>query len=160
MTDEYKLLSPRSKVAMYIKNFVAIVIILSAAVVSLLVREEFDSGVYVAYIIVGISLPAMMCLIVWPSVFFSHYRYIVDSERVDVRKGVFFHTRSLVPIERVHQVDVSSGPISYRLGLADVLVTTAGGTVTIQYLERSVADSIADYLNETVNGIIRDREDQ
>ena len=93
-----------------------------------------------------------------PIIFYKHYRYIVDSEKVDVRSGVFFIRRTVVPIERVHQVQVKTGPLSNRVGLADVVVTTAGGSAVIQYLDRQVADSIAEHLRDSINKIIRDRE--
>ncbi|MFA6710689.1 MAG: PH domain-containing protein, partial [Candidatus Methanomethylophilaceae archaeon] len=63
-----------------------------------------------------------------------------------------------VPIERVHQVEVTRGPINNMLGLANVTVTTAGGTADIRFLEISEAERIAEELNSLINKIIGDRK--
>ena len=41
------------------------------------------------------------------------------------------------------QIAVKSGPIDPVYGLAKVVATTAGGTVTIHFLEQEVAEEIA-----------------
>ena len=104
------------------------------------------------------SLALILLLLARPILFYNHYRYIVDTEKVDVQRGIFFISRTVVPIERVHQVQVRRGPISNYLGLADVVITTAGGSAVIEYLEKQVADSIAAHLNDIINKIVRDRE--
>ena len=80
--------------------------------------------------------------------------YISD-DRVDVRSGIFFLRHKVIPIERIHQVEVVSGPVNRLFDLADVRITTAGGTANIEYLEREEAERIADELNATVDGIVR-----
>lgn len=95
--------------------------------------------------------------LVSPIVFFRRYRYRIDADKVEIRKGVFVVSHTLVPIERIHQVEVSQGPINRHFGLADLTMTTAGGVVAIQYLEKPVAEDIAEKLNETVIGILKER---
>lgn len=77
---------------------------------------------------------------------------------MDIRRGIIVVRHTLVPIERVHQVEVVRGPISNMLGLADVVVTTAGGSVCIQYLELAEAERVAQELNKHVNRILKDRK--
>jgi membrane protein YdbS with pleckstrin-like domain len=64
----------------------------------------------------------------------------------------------MVPIERLHQVEIHSGPINNLLGLSQVNFTTAGGTASISYLETEKAEAIADRLNALVRAMLRDRE--
>ena len=64
----------------------------------------------------------------------------------------------MVPIERIHQVDVSRGPINRAFGLADVMITTAGGSVTIDHLEEDVAEDIAGRLNQSVVRMLKERD--
>jgi membrane protein YdbS with pleckstrin-like domain len=160
MADEegYNFLNPKSKSVMYIKYGIAVAVLIAAAVILFVFRKDVgisDIAVYAA--IAGAAILSIV-LLAMPTIFYRHYRYIVDTEKVDVHRGVLFITRTVVPIERIHQVEVKRGPISNALGLADVVITTAGGSAAIQYLEFQVAQSIADYLNDTVNKIIRDRE--
>lgn len=154
----YKLLNPKSKFVMYIKNCLIILIMAAAVVLMFIYREQMEMSDTAAFIIAAAAGSLAMFLLIIPVIFYRHYRYIVDTEKVDVRRGVFFIRRTVVPIERIHQVQVRTGPISSRFGLADVVITTAGGEASIQYLETQVADSVADYLNDAVNKIIRDRE--
>ena len=154
----YKFLNPKAKLAMYFKNMIAIVILVAADVVLFFLREDLEMEIAVWYAITAIIAAIALILLIWPAIFYKHYRYIVDTEKVDVQRGVLFISRTVVPIERIHQVQVKRGPISNYLGLADVIITTAGGAASIQYLDYDVAQSVANYLNDTVNKIIRDRE--
>ena len=43
------------------------------------------------------------------------------------------------------------------LGLANVSITTAGSSVTIDYLENRVAEEIISELNDIINSILRSR---
>ena len=154
----YKFLNPKAKLAMYFKNVIAIVILAAADVVLFFFRKDIEMEITVWYAITAIIAVIALILLIWPAIFYKHYRYIVDTEKVDVQRGVLFIKRTVVPIERIHQVQVKRGPISNYLGLADVIITTAGGAASIQYLDYDVAQSVANYLNDTVNKIIRDRE--
>ena len=154
----YKLLNPKSKFVMYIKNCLIILIMAAAVVLMFIYREQMKVGDVAVYSMAAIAGVLSLLLLTMPVIFYRHYRYIVDTEKVDVRRGVFFIRRTVVPIERIHQVQVRTGPISSRFGLSDVVITTAGGEASIQYLDTQVADSVADYLNDAVNKIIRDRE--
>ena len=90
--------------------------------------------------------------------YYRRYRYRMDDDKVEVRKGIITITHDMVPIERVHQVNVSRGPINRRYGLANVLVTTAGGTVSLNYLEEDLAESIATKLNEKIIEMLKKRD--
>ena len=89
----------------------------------------------------------------------GRYRYIITDDAIDIRKGIVILRHIVVPIERVHQVEVVRGPINNLFGLADLQVTTAGGQAEIEYLDNDVADSIADDLNRIVNSIVRGRNE-
>ena len=63
----------------------------------------------------------------------------------------------LVPIERVHQVEVSRGPVNSMLGLVEVTITTAGGVATLSYLEVEEAERVAGVLDSLVGRMLRER---
>ncbi len=160
MADEegYKFLNPKSKTVMYIKYGFMVAVLVAAAAVLFFFRKEAEIDDMIVYAAIAAAAVISVILLAMPLIFYRHYRYIVDSEKVDVRSGVFFIRRTVVPIERVHQVQVRTGPLSNRAGLADVVITTAGGSAVIQYLDRQIADSIAEHLKDSINKIIRDRE--
>ena len=154
----YKFLNPKAKLAMYIKSIILIIAVVAIDTVIYVFRKDLELSSTGFFVICGISLVLILFLLARPILFYNHYRYIVNTEMVDVQRGIFFIKRTVVPIERIHQVQVRRGPISNYLGLADVVITTAGGSAVIEYLDKPVADSIAELLNNIVNKIVRDRE--
>jgi membrane protein YdbS with pleckstrin-like domain len=100
---------------------------------------------------------ALAYIVAAPPVSYARYRYQITEDSVDVRCGVLVIRHILVPIERVHQVEVSRGPINTMLGLADVTITTAGGDATIEYLEIEEAEKVADLLNKLIGRMLQDR---
>lgn len=107
-----------------------------------------------AQVVLAVALVSMVAA---PPVSYARYRYQITEDRVDVRCGVLVIRHILVPIERVHQVEVSRGPINTLLGLADVTITTAGGDATIEYLEIEEAEKVADLLNKLIGRMLQDR---
>ncbi len=106
--------------------------------------------------------PTLVCLIYWlafgllflvllvsPWVRYHRYRYQIDDVRVAKQEGLIFLT-----IERVHQIAVLRGPIDRLTGLAKVVATTAGGEITIRFLEHDVAFALAEKLEATIKQIV------
>lgn len=162
--EEYKKLNPKSKSSMYMGNIIVLVIF-ALAVFAIL---HFGWGFLTEHVpnemLLWAAVGAMVALVAiyllaWPIVFYNRYRYRIDDEKIDVRKGVVIIRRTMVPIERVHQVEVTRGPINNMFGLANVDVTTAGGVATIEYLELDEAEEIATLLNTLINKVVKGLRD-
>ncbi len=54
------------------------------------------------------------------------YAYQLDDDCLTIKRGVFWRCHISVPISRVQHVDVNSGPLERRYGLAKLVVNTAG----------------------------------
>jgi uncharacterized protein len=93
-------------------------------------------------------------LLISPPIRYRRYRYLIDQEKIVVKEGLWFTTIEFAPIERVHQIAVKSGPIDRLFGLANVIATTAGGTITIRFLEKEQAEEIAINLQAKVRYIL------
>ena len=91
---------------------------------------------------------------------FHRYRYKIDEEFIDIREGYLFVTREIVPIERLHKMETLRGPIDSMFGVAKVKVTTAGGEVTIRFLEEEKAERIAEGLGRYVNHIVKEQREK
>ncbi|MGN0099024.1 MAG: PH domain-containing protein [Candidatus Methanomethylophilaceae archaeon] len=158
--DGYHVLEPVSKNAMYLRNAIAFIIVALISAVVVVFRED----IFLEYVDVGmlatmaIFVLIAIYLIVSPSVYYRRYRYRMDDDKVEVRQGIITITHDMVPIERVHQVKISRGPINRRYGLANVLVTTAGGTVSLSYLKEDVAEGIASKLNDKIIEMLKKRD--
>ncbi len=159
MTDEYKRLNPDCKKSMYISNVISFIIIFAIAYGINWYLTSIDYGYLEQIRLIGIAILAIILIyyVVAPLIYYRYYRYTITSDKVDVRYGVIIHHHEVVPIERIHQVEVTKGPINNIFGLADVTITTAGGTADISYLEGPEADRIADELNAYINRILKDR---
>ena len=163
MTDEYESLNPKCKIALYITYAISYaLLILGLFCVGYFLKDPMgDYFDLYRLISVAASVIVLIYLIVAPQIFFRHYKYVLTSDKIDVLRGILIIRRTVVPIERIHQVEVTRGPINNLLKLANVTVTTAGGVAKIQFLDVHIADNIAEELNKFINTIVRDsREDE
>ena len=55
-----------------------------------------------------------------------------------------------MPVNRIHQINVSRGPLDSAFGVAKVSVVTAGSTAVLRFLDEDKAQELALYLNEKV----------
>ena len=97
---------------------------------------------------------AAVCLVhmgISPFFRFHRYGYDINDECIDIREGYLFVARHIVPIERLHKLEVNRGPIDQMFGVAKVTVTTAGGDVVLRFLELEKAEQIAQYLQNRIN---------
>ncbi len=158
--DGYRALDPICKKSMYLGNLISL-IVLGAIFAAAYVYSDSLFGNFaeigeIALILLFLAIVVLS--LVEPIITFRRYRYKIDEDKVDIRKGILYITHQMVPLERIHQVDVSRGPINRAFGLANITITTAGGTVTIEYLLDDVAEGIATKLNENLVGMLRERE--
>lgn len=78
------------------------------------------------------------------------YKYRISDDRIDIIEGVFFVSHTIVPVDRIHQVEIAFGPIDARFGVAKVIVTTAGSRAVFRFLEKEGADAVAEKLNKMI----------
>ena len=159
MTD-YRTLDPKSMKSMRIGYLLAMMILVIAAVVLFFIRDMHESLIYICIAAAVFAALFAVLAIVFPRIYYDHYRYYISEDRVDVRRGIIFLTHTVVPLERIHQVEVVSGPINRFFGLADVSITTAGGVAKIEYLETEEAERIADELNAIVDTIVKGQRNE
>lgn len=88
---------------------------------------------------------------------YHRYRYCINDECIDIEEGYLFVKRNIVPIERLHKLQTEQDPIDRIFGVAKVNVTTAGGDVTIRFLQKDKADAIADSLKTRINQIVKEQ---
>lgn len=154
--SEFTMLNPVSKKAMYLVNIIMLAFLVAACTaITFFIPESQGIWGYVLWILAAI---AIIYLLLAPVIFYKYYRYRMDDDCIETRSGVIFRSHVLVPVERVHQVEVNKGPVLRKFGLAKVTVTTAGGVVTLEYLDEPVAEDIASHLNEKIIKLLKARE--
>ncbi len=157
--DGYHILPKRAMASMYIGSIIALLIItLVVFTIYVYALPYYDeSDINPIFMFVPFGLLAIY-FIFGPAIYYARYRYRINEDRIDIRRGIFVISHTVVPIERVHQLEVARGPINNLFKLADVTITTAGGIAKIQFLDLQVAEKTADSLNEYITDILRKRE--
>lgn len=91
---------------------------------------------------------------------FHRYRYSINEEFIDIREGYIFVERNIVPLERLHKMQTLRGPIDRIFKVAKVIVTTAGGDVTLRFLDEEKAEFIAENLGKRINQIVIEQREE
>ena len=154
---EYKKLEKSAKSCMRISAIIVLAIMLiPATVVTVWLLEAGTLGLIclaVAWVL------AIAYIILAPELRYQRYRYAIDEEAIRVRKGLLWISEDTVPMERLHKIKTSQGPIARIFKLSTINVTTAGGDVDIQFLSDEEAADIAELLKKKINEIvIKERE--
>jgi membrane protein YdbS with pleckstrin-like domain len=89
-------------------------------------------------------LIALTGLVLEPQRRWRNWRYELRDDEIDLRRGVFVITRTLIPTIRVQHVDTQRTWLSDQLGLRSVVIHTAGGSHRIPALEPDRATEIRD----------------
>ena len=85
----------------------------------------------------------------WPAIAYRHIAYTIETDGLQIRRGVFWRTVIDVPRSRVQHTDVSQGPLERRFGLGALVVYTAGtdhSRVDLGGLAHDTAFAIRDHL--------------
>ena len=116
-----------------------------AIVTSVVIRRYFDWSDWVVILpFVVTILVAVVSALILPDLTWSHWRYEVGEDEVDLQHGVWTVTRTLVPMARIQHVDTRRGPLERRFGLASVVLHTAAGASEIPALADPVAEAVRD----------------
>lgn len=99
-----------------------------------------------AVLAAGLALTAF-----WPPQRYRSWRYQLRAEDLLLRRGVLWRTTSVVPHARIQHVDTRRGPFERSLGLARVVIFTAGtrgAALTVPALDAAEAEMLRDRLAE------------
>ena len=142
----YEKLSKNALLNMYFGTITGTIAVLAIIfVLELLFVIPNNIGILV---ILGLIIAIILVFnaIISPVFRFHRYRYKIDEESIDIIEGYVFTERNIVPIERLHKLQISQGPFDKLCNVARVKVTTAGGDVEIRFLENEKAEKISQVL--------------
>lgn len=84
-----------------------------------------------------------------PGIDYRYRSYRLNTQCIEIRKGILWRKVLNVPRNRLQHIDVNSGPIERKYGLAHLIIHTAGtisASVTLEGLDQETAIQIRDYL--------------
>lgn len=150
---KYEKLSPGALGCMYTATALgSLVVLLILGALNLFLFFPFDIDIGKLLSAVA-AVVLVLNLVISPYFRYHRYRYGIDDECIDIVEGYLFQERSIVPIERLHKIQILRGPIDQIFHVEKVVVTTAGGDVTIRFLEEEKAERIAENLKKRINQI-------
>lgn len=153
---EYKRVDPKAKNVMRVSSAIGYgAVLLISIIVTVIIVSLGKAGKMILIIPAIIALLAALDIIIVPEIRYRRYKYFLDDEMLVVEEGLWFITRSVAPIERIHQIEIKRGPVDRMFNMGNVIVTTAGGVVKIAFLEDTVADEIAGRLKDRINSIVK-----
>lgn len=95
--------------------------------VALLVMLSWiEIGVLVVASLFVPLLVAVTIALYWIPKFHSSIRYVLEDDKIVVTKGVWWKTKSLVPYNRITNINIYQGPISRYFKLGKLSIQTAG----------------------------------
>lgn len=153
-------LSKRALGCMYTASILGAVIgiaIIGVINVVWLIPEGIRIGTTIS-IVLAILLAANAAIS--PYFRFHRYRYSINDEFIDSYEGYIFVERNIVPLERLHKMQTVKGPIDRMFKVAKVVVTTAGGDITLRFLDEEKAEFIAESLGKRINQIVAEKREK
>ncbi len=157
---QYEKLSKRALKCMYTATFLAglaVLIIVGAVNYFRLFSVDTKIGRSISMIIIVLTL---LDMILSPYFRYYRYRYSINNECIDIKEGYLFVKRHIVPIERLHKLQTAKGPIDQIFKVAKVVVTTAGGDITIRFLDEEKAEQVAESLKKRINEIVIEEREE
>jgi len=79
--------------------------------------------------------------------------YGMDSEELQVRRGVWTRVQTVVPLDHVQHIDVSQGPLERAFGICSLVLHTAG-TLNSQIVLPGLARGTAERIRDEIRGRI------
>lgn len=139
-------LDPRAKVVWRISAALNMIPLLVAGIFgSFALLRWADVSVLLAVLpALAVLALAVFSVFVAPGVRWRRWRYEIRPDEVDLQRGVWWVSRTLVPLARIQHVDTRQGPLQRRYGLSTVVFHTAAGPNQIPELSTPIAAEARD----------------
>lgn len=126
----------------------ALVMLISSAVAQEAWQPAETVGIVIA---VGLVTAQLLQIILYPIIEYAQWQYLIAPDRIEIKKGIFYRTHTVIPISRIQHVAVTQVVLQRPFGLATVQLHTAGDVMEIQELSIDMAEKICSYLQKRVN---------
>ncbi|GGO02096.1 PH domain-containing protein [Saccharibacillus kuerlensis] len=130
--------------------FYAIPLLISAALTVFAAMRDWNwlplwAG---SLVTIGFALLFVFAVFRIPVILYNRFGFAVFEEEVEIRKGLFFITETLIPMTKVQHVELESGPILRKYKLAELKIVTAATTHRIAGLKTEEAESLKQTIGE------------
>ncbi|WP_158696555.1 PH domain-containing protein [Staphylococcus agnetis] len=98
--------------------------------------------------IVFVILLALYFIFVAPRYRYAIFKYQYDEHRIFIQKGLFFIKQTHLPLYRIQNVEIEEGWIMRRYHLANILMHTAGGLVSVKLIHKDEAQKLNAFIRQ------------
>ncbi len=108
----------------------------------------------------------MSLILLWIPAFYRSLEYIIDSDSIKIKKGVFWRKRVTVPYPKITNIDVTQGPVQRIFNIGTIHVQTAGasgpqsGQAELKLLGVRDLDGLKDTIMDRVRGYTTPRPEE
>jgi membrane protein YdbS with pleckstrin-like domain len=105
---------------------------------------------------------ALILMLIFALPYFRHKLYLwgYDERTIEVRLGVIFRKRIVIPVYQIQDLHRFEGPIMMALGISGVTISTAGSNFDLATLTRDEADKMIGELEEYLERRIKEKKDE
>lgn len=129
----------------------AVTMVLPVFVLDFALRDEHWLPAGLAPAVV--ALAGLIVLILLPQRRYRGWAYREEADELHIRHGLLIRVRTVVPFGRVQHIDTTQGPIERRLGLATLILHTAGtrsAAVSLPGLREADAEEMRDRIRAKI----------
>ena len=163
---EFQRVDKRAKIKWRFSRIIALIfaVIPCAAVVLFIFYSIGSDEGSEALVIAGWIIAAMIVLIqilsilIYPPIEYIQWAYLIAPDRIEIKKGIFYRTHTVIPISRIQHVAVTQGVLQRPFRLSTVQIHTAGDVMEIQELSTEVAEEICSRLQKRVNVKVEEKK--
>ena len=151
---EFSRVDKKAKIKWRVSRSIGLLVLAAMSAGALLTVYSLENKplFILAAVICGVVLLfQILNIIVYPIIEYIQWAYLIDDDRIEIKKGIIWRSHTVIPISRIQHVCTKSGPLQNVFGLASVDINTAGGVHTIEELNKKTAEEICELLKNIVN---------
>ena len=107
-----------------------------------------------------IALLSLALVLVMPYLRYKLYSYGYNERTIEVRLGVIFRKRIVIPVYQIQDLHRFEGPLMMALGISGVTISTAGSNFDLATLTRDEADKMIAELEEWLEQRIKEKRNE
>jgi hypothetical protein len=101
----------------------------------------------------AIPLFGMLFMLLAPGVRYRHTAFYIHPLMIETMRGLYYHKRTVTPLDRIQHVKITQGPIASRFGLAKVTLVTSGDQLNLPYVSTAEAERLARLIIERIKEV-------
>lgn len=120
----------------------------------------FDGSDNISYLIQNIILVVLIIILIGffiftfinPYLLYKHARLYISDEYIEYYTGMIFYSSHFIPITKVQQVEINSGPIQRGYKASSITIKTAFDSLDTASIDTSVCEELKTVILKRIDG--------